>query len=179
MTEMNYLIRMAFAALCCLTLSGCGSATDEQPPQNDNPELKAAQDRIEKSDQELKAALAKLADSEARELRLDHDFDRLAKEIGSLTKQVESLKQENSDLQAKLLVEIQAKKKALEDRLSLYKERFSLLPQAEQNRLAKFLDRLNDGEDIGLIGLRSLVSAGMINDDDPRYLKAKNTESSQ
>jgi|SRR5436190_24857 septal ring factor EnvC (AmiA/AmiB activator) len=179
MTEMNYLIRMAFAALCCITLSGCGSATDEQPPQNDNPELKAAQDRIEKSDQELKAALAKLADSEAQKLRLDHDFDRLAKEMGSLTKQVESLKQEISDLQAKLLVEIRAKKKALEDRLSLYKERFSSLPQAEQNRLTKFLDRLNDGEDIGLIGLRSLVSAGMINDDDPRYLKAKNTESSQ
>jgi septal ring factor EnvC (AmiA/AmiB activator) len=179
MTVMNYTIRMAFAALCCLTLSGCGSATDEQPPQIENPELKAAQDRIEKSDQELKAALAKLSDSEVRIVHLDHDFDRLAKENGTLTKQMESLKQENSDLQAKLLVENQAKNKAIEDRLSLYKERFASFPQAEQNRLTTFLNRLNEGEDIGLIGLRSLVNAGMINDDDSRYLKAKKAESSK
>lgn len=179
MSEMNYIIRFMFAAICCLTFSGCGSATDTQPPQNDNPELKAAQDRIERSDQELKAALAKLSDSEVRILHLDHDFDRLAKENGTLTKQMESLKQDNSDLQAKLQVEILAKKKAFEDRLFLYKERFTLLPQAEQNRLTKFLARANDGEEIGLIGLRSLVNAGMINDDDPRYLKAKNAESSQ
>ena len=179
MSEMNYNIRFAIAAICCLTFSGCGSATDDQPPQNDNPELKAAQDRIERSEQDLKAALAKQADGEARITRLDHDFNGLAKENASLTTQVQSLKNENSDLQAKLLVENQAKNKAIEDRLSLYKERFALLPQAEQNRLATFLARLNDGEDIGLIGLRSLVNAGMINDDDPRYLKSKKTESSR
>ena len=172
MSEMNCIIRFAFAAICCLTFSGCGSATDDQPPDNGNPELKAAQDRIERSEQDLKAALAKQADDEARMSHLDHDFDGLAKENASLTKQVQSLKNEKSDLEAKLRVEIQAKKKAI-------KERFALLPEAEQNRLAKFLARLNDGEEIGLVGLSSLVNAGLINDDDPRYLKAKNTESSQ
>jgi len=178
---MNTVFTISIALLfsgMLVSLSGCSDSFDSSTP------TRTAQAQIvdassatseEENRLRLELATAKQSATETAERLLndEREFRRLENKNLLLAKQLEVAKSENLDLANQLATVMKLKVKYMEKCLLLHKEAFALMSKSDQNRLLQDLDDLNTGKSISLVGIQALVNAGMIEDDDPRYLKAK------
>ncbi len=164
-----------FALLLLAAISaGCSEPPPEVVTVDPLKQMSGELNRLKNANAELSEANAKLTIGQSR---LREETAALTKANFDLTKKQENLQRENLQLTSKLHDEINAKAEAMKDRLQLYKERFAQLNPAEQQRLIGYLEKLNADQPVTLTEVQALVNDGLVERDDPRYLKAKQAES--
>ena len=161
--------------LLSVLLVGCSDQSPQDVPA-DAPDpfkqMTAEFERLKKTTSDLSEANATLSSGQRR---LRDENAALTKANFDLTQKQESLQQDNHRLTAQVLDETHAKVEVLKE---LCKERFALLPPPEQKQVLGYLEKLKADQPLTLIEIQSLVNNGMVERDDPRYLKAKEAEQS-
>jgi len=161
-------IGLALVMLTIVAALGCGD--DAQQAADADNQIESLRTELATARSAAGEAATKLATVERENVQLrttvEQENVRLRTANGELAI-------ENANLLRQLSDANDNKVRLLKEKLALSKERFALLPREQQDRLVSYLDRMNAGEDIGLVGLRALANAGMIESDNARLVNAK------
>jgi septal ring factor EnvC (AmiA/AmiB activator) len=156
-------------------LVGCSDQSPQDVPA-DAPDpfkqMTAELERLKKTNSDLSEANATLSSNQRR---LRDENAALTKANFDLTQKQESMQQDNRRLTAQVRDEMNARAEVTKE---LCKERFALLPPSEQKQVLGNLEKLNADQPLTLVEIQALVNNGMVERDDPRYLKAKEAEQS-
>ncbi len=154
-------------------LVGCA----DQSPQDAAPDpadvfkqMTSELERLKKSNSELSDANAALS---AGQRRLRDEIATLTQSNFDLTKKQESLQKDNLRLTGQVRDEKNAK---VDITKQLYQERFAHLQPADQKQLLGNLEKFNAEQPLTLVEIQALVDIGLVERDDPRYLKAKQSD---
>lgn len=160
-------IGLTLAMLAIVAAIGCDDTNQAtEAVAQAQARAEASDKTIESLRTELSAAQSAAADAATKRTTAEGENVRLRTANGELAIKNANLLQQLSEAN-------DTKVRLLKEKLELSKERFALLPREQQDQLISYLNRMNAGEDIGLVGMQALAKAGMIENDNARLVKAK------